>query len=794
MADYSNPDINLSLKDLTKEIWKRILNNLPFLYKSKGTEKCLRGLITCYGIPSSVLEIREYGGPDISESENTSEYHFDNFSYALDFSGSQFVSFPWTSSNSSYPLSVEVRFNSNTTSYSSMSLLTVVSSSNTPSWRLDVLTTSDNKGKVRFKIISGSHSEYMSVTSSELPLFDGNFNHVAVVRSSGSDNPVDQTYSLYVKKNLYNGLFYYSSAELDVTGSDNVGWATNGSTMYVGGYDEQKFLGSVDEIKFWNQILTEKTINFHAKHPKSLIGNDITGSYNDLVLRLPFDNPKNLGNCTSGSLPNMSPSEAYSTASMEIYGFTNEPVFSYNYTGYTYDSVINFTNIGTTRWTNNKVRVESSYLDGNLSPDRKVEKSLYDTAPLDSPKLGIYFSPTNPVDLNIIEFMGLVNIGDLIGDPSEVYENDYENLKALNRLYWDLTERKISINDYLTYIRRYDKSLFENIKHFLPARVKPIIGLLYEPHILERNKVKHIKPVKENLTHNKTITSEVDLPSSDLLKKVILDISETSDVAANDLKKTGSLDTSNTSNVFATDHVHTSSLNSTENLDFTTTDGTHTSSIGLDDVNSININVGHYEDSIINMENIYTFTSSNLPDDYIYNSIINMRPTYNEDKSEYLYWTDNINTNEIISTGAPFFNNIFKRDLYRLPKESILIVSRSETVSTSSYYQTVNPIVNFEFNDSLQESSGSVRYNSPIYQIYDYLGDVTGSLGTFRGYSKYHYKNYRDFSISDKRLKHLGCLNTADTTYDGKQPIEVWTSNPNSLVADPDGIYKLRIE
>lgn len=786
MAEYNNPDINLSLKDLTKEIWKRILNNLPFLYKSKGTEKCLRALITCYGIPSSILEIKEYGGPDISESENTSEYHFDNFSYALDFSGSQFVSFPWTASNNNYPFSVEMRFNSSETIYPSMSLLTVVSSSNTPSWRLDVINTSDTKGKIRFKIISGSHTDYMSVTSSELPLFDGNFNHVALVRSSASDSAVDQTYTLYVKKNLYNNLFYYSSTELNVTGSDNVGWVTSGSTVYVGGFDEQQFVGSIDEIKFWNQILTENTINFHAKHPKSLIGNDITGSFNDLVLRLPFDNPKNLGNCTSGSLPNKSPSEAYPTASMNIYGFSNTPTFPYSYTGYNYDSTIHFTNIGTTRWENNKIRIESSSLSANLSPDRKVEKSAYDTAPLDSPKIGIYFSPTNPVDLNIIEFMGLTNMGDLIGDPSELYTHTYENLKALNTLYWDLTERKISMNDYLIYIRRYDKSLFENIKHFLPARAKPILGLLYEPHILERNKVKHHKPVKENLTHDKILHSSLGISGSDLRVTSSLEINER--LVATDLRNTGSLKLEET--VTGLNLKYTSSFELSEAL--LGTHLSHTGSMSFD-TTILTSSVYHYPDTILS-ESIYSITGSNFKNDYIYNSIIDCA-NYSNDDGEYVYWYTDTSRRQITNTGAPLYNPVYLDEIYRLPKELDLVVSRSESETTSSYYRTIYPIVNFEKENNLLENSGSTPFESSIYQIFDYSGNITGSLGIVGvGYSKYHYKKYRDFSTAEKRLKHVGCLNTENTTYDGKKPVEVWLSNPNYLKADPDGIYKLRVE
>ena len=52
----------LSQNDYQKAIYKRIYHNLPTLLKSKGTERGLRALINCFGIPSDVLKIKIFGG------------------------------------------------------------------------------------------------------------------------------------------------------------------------------------------------------------------------------------------------------------------------------------------------------------------------------------------------------------------------------------------------------------------------------------------------------------------------------------------------------------------------------------------------------------------------------------------------------------------------------------------------------------------------------------------------------------------------------------------------------------
>lgn len=51
-----------SFDNYQKEINKRIYHNLSYLLKTKGTERGVRALINCFGIPSDILTIKLYGG------------------------------------------------------------------------------------------------------------------------------------------------------------------------------------------------------------------------------------------------------------------------------------------------------------------------------------------------------------------------------------------------------------------------------------------------------------------------------------------------------------------------------------------------------------------------------------------------------------------------------------------------------------------------------------------------------------------------------------------------------------
>jgi hypothetical protein len=53
---------NIPKKDLVAELYKRIYHNIPLLSKTKGTSAGLQNLITTFGITSSILSPKEFGG------------------------------------------------------------------------------------------------------------------------------------------------------------------------------------------------------------------------------------------------------------------------------------------------------------------------------------------------------------------------------------------------------------------------------------------------------------------------------------------------------------------------------------------------------------------------------------------------------------------------------------------------------------------------------------------------------------------------------------------------------------
>ena len=51
-----------SIDDIKTNTWRKTLNNLLYIYKSKGTKNSVRALLNTYGYPPDILEFQEFGG------------------------------------------------------------------------------------------------------------------------------------------------------------------------------------------------------------------------------------------------------------------------------------------------------------------------------------------------------------------------------------------------------------------------------------------------------------------------------------------------------------------------------------------------------------------------------------------------------------------------------------------------------------------------------------------------------------------------------------------------------------
>jgi len=504
-------------RDISREIWSRIINNMPYFLKTKGTARAIKGLISCYGIPSTILRVMEYGGPKLSGQ--TPEFLTTRkFTKSLNFFGASNNTYVNTNtwlpvvsgsgSTSRLPDTVEFRFKAATGSNQ-------VLVRRGDDWAIRLLDNGsiDNYGRVSF-VLSGSEG-YIETSSSAFPVFDGEFYSVMLTRASASgkflsdDTPSqDVVYSLYTKK--YDAgrskIFLESTATLAVSGSAgatsesyNASWTGSGGQITIGGPQEntyfgESFSGSMMEFRLWTTPLTESAFDNHVASPMAFDGNTPSASYMDMVTRYSFDDDKDLSVAANQWFQDASADQSFtSSATPTNYaGGTSD----YHFSAVVDETKMKIPNLGPSMKSSNKLRIENDTLldlAQSANPILKFKESItipaYDNAPVDSNKLGIFFSPTAVIDEDIISSLPNIDFDQYIGDPRDQYKEQYTGLTTARNLYWQKYSGPNNFWDYLRLLKYYDSSLYRQIRDLIPARANATVGILIEPTILERDKV-----------------------------------------------------------------------------------------------------------------------------------------------------------------------------------------------------------------------------------------------------------------------------------------------------------------
>ena len=461
-------DASLPGKDMTYHIWRRIVNNLPGLLKSKGTKRSVKALLSCYGIPQSMISINEYGGPRI---ERPPVYEKLNFDYALDLiqnaAGTVTVDYD-------QPInSVELRFRTdnvltNTALPSTMNLFSVDSND---------VTLDFTRGTLGTIQINGT-------SSADIEMFDGGWLNVLLRNGSNASLEVVAKKSKYGK--IVAAVSASATASFASTGTVTLGGAGGGSRLE----------GQLQELRLWSSSLQDSPFNNHTKAPAAYDGN--VDAYDELVFRLPLTEKTN--HTTAVSMSGVEPNLSGISASFA--SWTNaEPYDSIEETYY-YDGI----SLAAGTFDDNKIRLEDNELVGTLDVKSRAERSQFDKAPLVSNRLGIYFSPQTMIDEDIIAQLGFTELDSYIGDPGQQYERSYPDLIEAAQSYWKKYETKNDLNAYIKIFTLFDLSFFKQLDQLLPARADKITGLLIQPNILERNKDSFLPRVnKQNAGYNTDI-------------------------------------------------------------------------------------------------------------------------------------------------------------------------------------------------------------------------------------------------------------------------------------------------
>jgi hypothetical protein len=521
--EYINTKISASndylpLDDVNKSLYKRIYHNLPYLLQTKGTLPGLRALITSYGIPDTILRIKEYGGKDKTNT-NDWDYWQNEFNYAYKQNGNNFIfsSFVLNSSwgaTSNNPETVMFRFKTNglpTSSipYSQSLFLTKITGAPTSTITLRYTGSAYSTGSYSGSIVDPYYQyAYLDFhpdatatpnlsASIYLPFFDGDWWSV-IAKKTGTG--VSTNFELYSGNKMYDGGengtsigFFDSSLVIADDSNYNLAIQSNfgSGSITVNSKIYNSFSGSFQEIRYYSKPISESVFKDFIMNPSSIEGNTLNSGANQLAFRLPLGGELYTGSNSIHPKVTGSWVTTSSFASNSTAFFNLTPTFVSNTEYFYYDQPI----AGIKNAIADKIRVENNVIpEGDvLSPFMSLSQqaNISQSYTANTNLLEVAFSPQDEVNDDINSSLGYFNIGEYIGDPRlrSSSAESYPSLDALRDSYFQKYTKNYNLVDFVRLIKFFDNSLFKMIKDFVPARTSLASGIVIKQHILERNKV-----------------------------------------------------------------------------------------------------------------------------------------------------------------------------------------------------------------------------------------------------------------------------------------------------------------
>lgn len=550
----------IPLDKANKRLYKRIYHNIPYLIKSKGTTSGLKALITSFGIPDTILDVKEYGDVD-NDNWNHSQEVF-NYKYISTSDSSLSTSFklnPTWGSTNNRPETILFRFQTTGTnnflpSQSIWSLdnagvslvLDHTGSLNTSgSYSGSILSSYNDYGTLKLIPDTGSISDYASIN---LPFYNGDWWSV-MINKSGS------TYELHSANKIEYGngevnIGFEASSSITSSATffesaSNAYYPSVNSNINLSGSLYPRLSGSYQEIRYYNTKLSKSKFYNYVVNPSSFEGNSLNSSPSELAFRLPLGNElkRDIESIHPKTFNSISSSFATSSFNNDVFIVTGDnaefsggaeyllleddgriiiesgdgflalestgSLSNENFDTNVETIFINQPGTGIKNNLDNKIKViEDSVLDNTLSayrstispPKPKAENIQYTE---------VAFSPQNQINKDISGQLGNFNIGDYIGDPRQSNDNNthYPDLDKLRDSYFEKYSNSYNVKDFIRLIKFLDNSLFKMIKDFTPASTSLTSGVVIKQHLLERNKLRVVQADLENQQYSGSVKS-----------------------------------------------------------------------------------------------------------------------------------------------------------------------------------------------------------------------------------------------------------------------------------------------
>ena len=521
--------------------WKKILNNLIYVYKAKGTTEAIKSLLNLYGFDGSAFRMREYGGsiadhnPTIITNDSADFLEgMKNIKGNVSFveerapflmlnikSGSNYLALDWWA-NDAKPNGIEFLFNSEKTA-TAQTILRSSGSNDLWDLRLVPSASSNTVSKLEFRINYSASSaigtNHISMSTAYNDQFKtGNIWNVLLQRNvvTASNTLVDsaftQSYHMFVARKdddkIKNVSFIsMSSHDSSISASYKSGSNINqnfitassmtstGKNLLMG----ESLSGSIAEIRAWENYVSMSKFKQHVINYQSVVGNKISSSVAEVIYRFKLDE----------GIPDWS--QASNSASLKIYDSNPNKIKDYSHfistqpkpnfrSTTTEQTFYKLAVKGTDRLPNdNQTNLAPKLTSvGQLNPDLDIVSEPKDsTGKLErvySNRFGRDMSYVNTIDSIIMNMLPDFRIDDFIGDPDEDLTETYQDLLKLRKSIIQDSNISVNIVDNQRSIENLvNNSIVENLEILTPARTKFEFSYEVKNDALFRSKMKRSK-------------------------------------------------------------------------------------------------------------------------------------------------------------------------------------------------------------------------------------------------------------------------------------------------------------
>jgi hypothetical protein len=475
----ANKELDVKLFEIKQKFWQRALNNLAYIYKTKGTRESVEALLRVYGVNKNFVRLKEYGYKK-NTGIATNRIRADKSVYAMSFASGAYYPYVETQEFSSSFLTTECRccFPTSLSDDMPLTLRTGSIWSVSPNemglhpTRCDLSYTKEEAtsetGSIIFTWNVGDVTE-LELHVDNAPIFDGKWRNISFRR----DIPAS-SFKIDIMR-VDNGEIVEHYASSSVVASTDISPIPHIS-KFPAFYDVglKGVVGAemwAQEFRVWNQTLSDVELKDHALNFQSYGTEEVNGNpdvaihfrLNENVVadgdgyaenKIVDYSLNNLTGSAWGLVPDVS---NYKKFLME-YNYIAAPDYGFN---------------------EDKIRVMSG------STIKRED------ATIDNVDLALEFNMVDALNEDISQIIATMNnFNNIIGLPNQRFNSTYTDLDILRANYFKRLTDRLNFRVFVDMLEFFDRSFVELIRKLIPANAN-FLGdeFVVESHMLERPKL-----------------------------------------------------------------------------------------------------------------------------------------------------------------------------------------------------------------------------------------------------------------------------------------------------------------